>query len=117
MFADRLQRIHSRLEDALAVSLVGRDGMPVETYSSAELDIEALAAELLTQVRAISNDQRELAVGPVRQLAVTTDKYSLMVGALTEEYFLLLILDDGRSIGRARYELRRASLDFEADLV
>ena len=117
MFADRLQRIHDRLEDALAVSLVARDGIPVETCSEADLDVEAVAAELLTQVRAVANDQRELAIGPVRQFVVTTDKYSLLVGAITEEYFLLLILSDGASLGRARYELRRASLDFEDDLI
>lgn len=117
MFADRLQRLHDRLEDAHAVSLVARDGIPVESYSSADLDIDALAAELLSQVRAISDDQRELDVGPVRQFAVTTDKYSLMLGALTDDYYLLLVLAAGRGLGRARYELHRASLDFEADLV
>ena len=117
MFADRLKRIHERLGDALAVSLVGNDGIPVESYSETDLDIEVVAAELLTQVRNIANDQREMAVGPVRQFAVTTDKYALMLGSLTDEYYLLLILGDGGSIGRARYELRRASLDFEDDLV
>ena len=117
MFADRLKRLHDRLDDALAVSLVARDGIPVESFSSAELDIEALAAELLSQVRSISNDHRELEVGPVRQFAVTTDKYSLMLGSLTDDYYLLLVLSDGCSLGRARYELRRATLDFESDLV
>lgn len=117
MFADRLQRIHERLEDALAVSLIASDGIPVETHSTTELDVETLAAELLTQVRAISSDQRELQIGPVRQFVVTTDAYSLLVGALTDDYYLLLILSDGASLGRARYELRRASLDFEDDLV
>ncbi len=117
MFAERLQRIHERLDDALAISLVGRDGIPVESLNSGGLDVEALAAELLTQVRSISGDQRELAVGPVRQFAVTTDKYSLLLGSLTDEYFLLLVLGEACSLGRARYELRRASLDFEADLI
>ncbi len=117
MFAERLQRIQERLGDALAVSLVGRDGIPVESLSATEMDVEALAAELLTQVRAISGDHRELAIGPVRQFAVTTDRYSLLLGSLTDEYFLLLVLGQECSLGRARYELRRASLDFEADLV
>ncbi len=117
MFAERLQRIHGRLEDALAVSLVAQDGIPVESYGSTDLDIETVAAELVNQVRAIANDQREMAVGPVRQFALTTDKYSLMLGSLTDEYYLLLVLSQGCSVGRARYELRRASLDFESDLV
>ncbi len=117
MFAERLKRLYDRLDGALAVSLVARDGIPVESFSSAELDIEALTAELLAQARAISDDHRELEVGPVRQFAVTTDKYSLMLGSLTDDYYLLLVLGAGGSVGRARYELRRASLDFEDDLV
>ena len=117
MFAERLERIHRRLEGALAVSLVGRDGIPVESHNTSELDVEALAAELLTQLRAISDDHRELSVGPVRHFAVTTDRYALMLGSLTDEYYLMLILGGRWNLGRARYELRRATLDFGDDLV
>jgi predicted regulator of Ras-like GTPase activity (Roadblock/LC7/MglB family) len=117
MFGERLQGIHDRLDGSLAVSLVGRDGIPVESHLGTEVDVETLAAELLTQVRAISDDHRELAIGPVRQFAVTTDRFTVMLGALTDEYFLLLVLGEAASLGRARYELRRASLDFDDDLV
>jgi len=117
MFGERLKKIHDRLDGALAVSLVAKDGMPVESHANVEVDIEALAAEMLTQVRALADDHRELSVGPVRQFAVTTDRFALMLGSITEEYFLLLILGSESSVGRARYELRRASLDFEDDLV
>lgn len=117
MFAERLQRIHDRLDGAQAVSLVGNDGIPVESHSSFEIDIETLAAELLTQVRAISDDHRDLAIGPVRQFAVTTDRHTVMLGALTDEYYLLLVMGAEAGVGRARYELRRASLDFEDDLI
>ncbi len=117
MFGERLKRLHDRLDSALSVSLVARDGIPVESHSSVELDIEAIAAEMLTQVRAISDDHRELSVGSVRQFAVTTDEYALMLGSLTDEYYLLMILAGATGVGRARYELRRASLDFEDDLV
>lgn len=117
MFAERLKSIHDRIDEALAVSLVARDGIPVESHASVEVDVEALAAEMMTQIRGLSGDHRELAVGPVRQFTVTTDKYALMLGAVTDEYYLLLILAGDASVGRARYELRRASLDFEDDLV
>jgi len=117
MFSERLQRIHDRLDGAQAVSLVGKDGMPVESHDSFGIDIETLAAELLTQVRAISDDHRELDIGPVRQFAVTTDRHTVMLSALTEEYYLLLVMGGEASVGRARYELRRASLDFEDDLI
>ncbi len=117
MFQQRLGAIRARIEGALAVSLVARDGIPVESENAdSDLDLEALAAELLTQVRAITDDHRELSVGAVRQFSITTDRYTLMLGALTDDYFLLLVLGENGNFGRARFELRRAPLEFAEDL-
>ena len=50
MFLEHLSTISGRIEGAIALSLVDRDGMPVESVSaSPELDLEAIAAELLSR--------------------------------------------------------------------
>src|SRR6188768_2257789 len=117
MFLERLSRITSRIDGALALSLVGRDGMPVESVAAdPEVDVEVLAAEMIAQVKAISDQQRELAVGDVQQFSVTTDKLTLMVSKVAEGFYLLLVLARDGSYGRARFELRRARLLFETDL-
>ena len=118
MFLERLNRITGRIEGAVALTLVAADGIPVESVNSdPDLDLEVLAAELIAQVRVISDDHRELNVGDVRQLAVTTDRFILMVTNVAEGYYLLLVLADASSYGRARFELRRARLVFEPDLI
>lgn len=119
MFADRLQLVQDRIEGAVAVSLVAKDGIPVESVGNPEdgLDLELLSAELMSQVRTVAQNHQELAVGSVRQFSVTTDRFIMMVGALTEDYFLLVILGVDGSCGRARFELRRSVLLFEEDLV
>jgi predicted regulator of Ras-like GTPase activity (Roadblock/LC7/MglB family) len=112
-----LNTLLDRLEGALAVSLVAADGIPVETASrDGGFDLEVLAAELLTQVRAISDEQRDLAVGAVDQYSVSTDRFTILIGRLQEGYYLLVVLGEGASYGRARFELRRARLLFEDDL-
>ena len=117
MFVDRLKDISSRIEGALALSLVARDGMQVESVSTTpELDLEVLSAELMTQVRAISQNHQELSVGSVRHLSVVTDRLMMMVSLVTAEYFLLLVLESGANTGKARFELRRSVLLFEDDL-
>ena len=117
MFLERLSRISNSIDGALALSLVGKDGMPVESVSSdPDVDIEVLAAELVAQVKAISDQQRELAVGEVQHFAVTTDIRTLMVTKVADGFYLLLVLDKDGSYGRARFELRRARLLFENDL-
>jgi predicted regulator of Ras-like GTPase activity (Roadblock/LC7/MglB family) len=91
--------------------------MPVESVSSdPDLDLEVLAAELIAQVRSITENHRELDVGEVQQLSVTTDRLTLMVSSVAADYYLLLVLGPEGNYGRARFELRRARLLLESDL-
>lgn len=117
MFLERLSRVANRIEGTTALALVGADGIPVESVCSDEsLDLEMLSAELVAQVRAMAENHRELAVGPVRQFSVSTDRLTFMVSAVTDSYYLLLVLGRDNSQGRARFELRRARLLFEGEL-
>jgi predicted regulator of Ras-like GTPase activity (Roadblock/LC7/MglB family) len=117
MFLDQLSRISNRIDGAVALSLVARDGMPVESVSSdPDLDLEVLAAELVAQVRSISDNHRELDVGEVQQLSVMTDRLTLMVSSVAADYYLLLVLGPEGNYGKARFELRRARLLLEGDL-
>ena len=113
----RLRTLLDRIDGALAVSLVAADGIPVASARRRDdFDLEALAAELLTQVRAISDEQRDLAVGEVDQYSVSTDRFTILIGRLQAGYYLLLVLERTSSYGRARFEVRRARLLFEEDL-
>ena len=117
MFREHLNRVSRRIEGALALSLVAKDGMLVESFSSdPDLDLEVLAAELVSQARSISNNHRELDVGEVQQLSVSTDRLTLMVSSVTSDYYLLLVLGPEGNYGKARFELRRARLLLERDL-
>jgi predicted regulator of Ras-like GTPase activity (Roadblock/LC7/MglB family) len=117
MFLEQLSLIGNRIEGLIALSLVARDGIAVESVSSdPDLDLEVLAAELIAQARSISDNHRELAVGEVQQFSVTTDRLTVMVGSVADEYYLLLVLGPEGSYGRARFELRRARLLLEEEL-
>jgi predicted regulator of Ras-like GTPase activity (Roadblock/LC7/MglB family) len=117
MFLEQLSRISDQIGGVLALSLVAKDGIPVESVSSdPDLDLEVLAAELVAQARSISDNHRDLDVGEVQQLSVMTQRLTLIVSAVTHDYYLLLVLGPGGNYGRARFELRRARLALERDL-
>jgi predicted regulator of Ras-like GTPase activity (Roadblock/LC7/MglB family) len=117
MFLEQLSRINDRIQGAVALSLVAKDGIPVESVSSdPDLDLEVLAAELVAQARSISDNHRELHLGEVQQLSVATDRMTLMVSSVAEDYYLLLVLGPEGSYGQARFELRRARLALEREL-
>ncbi len=117
MFLEKLSQISNRVDGILALSLVAKDGIAVESVSSdPDLDLEVLAAELISQARSIAENQRELDAGEVQQFSVTTDRLTLMVSSVAKDYYLLLVLGPEGSYGRARFELKRARLLFEDDL-
>jgi predicted regulator of Ras-like GTPase activity (Roadblock/LC7/MglB family) len=118
VFLERLSSISGRIEGAVALSLVDRDGIPVESVALApDLDLETVAAEMINQVRAISAQKQELSVGEVRQVTVAGDRTCFVVSTVGDGYYLLLLLKPEASLGRARFELKRATLLFEDDLL
>ncbi len=118
MFRDRLQQICDRVSDIQAISLVAKDGISVETVPrDTDFEIDILAAEFMAQISAISRNHQELDVGEVRHLSVTTERLTIMIRAVASDYFLLAILGADSHLGRARFELRRAVLTFEEDLI
>jgi predicted regulator of Ras-like GTPase activity (Roadblock/LC7/MglB family) len=117
MFLERLHEIVGRIDGTLALAIVGRDGIAVESVcTDSSLDLEMLAAELVAQLRAIAEDQRDLSNGPVQEFSVATDRRTLMVSSVAQGYYLLLVLGQQANLGKARFELRRAPLLFEGDL-
>jgi predicted regulator of Ras-like GTPase activity (Roadblock/LC7/MglB family) len=117
MFLERLSSVSDRIEGAIALSLVAADGMPVESVSAApDLDLETVAAELVTLARSIAKEQRELSVGELRQLTVAGDRLTFVLSRIARDFWLLAALAPGTSLGRARFELKRAELLFEDEL-
>ena len=117
MFRERLIAIAERLDRVSALVLVGYDGIPIETLIFDEsLDLEMLSAEIVALVRAIGENHREFDIGPVRTFHVDTMRHSLLLGELSEGYYLLLAFPSQLPLGRARFELRRAPLAFIDDL-
>ena len=117
MFLERLNALTGRIEGAVAVSLVAADGIPIESVSSAvDLDLESAAAELISVARSIAKEQRELSVGDLRQFTLAGDRLTFLLSRVANNFWLLAALRPDASLGRARFELRRAELLFENEL-
>ncbi|HEY7111715.1 MAG TPA: hypothetical protein VIA45_02180 [Thermoanaerobaculia bacterium] len=116
VFKDTLRRIAERVEGTRAVSLVGVDGIPIDTFGPGEaISVESVAAEMGSFVKSSRPGDGE--PGAVQQLCLVTDAGKAILSRVTEEYYLLLLLSKEGNFGRGRFELRKAALALEKELL
>ena len=108
MFRSVLQDIVTRVDGGLAVSLIGLDGIAVESIKKDGVPLDVMGAEFGGFVKSIRLSNTELNTGEVLQFSIVTEKYVAFLSAVTSEYFVLLVMKPDGNYGRARFELARA---------
>ena len=116
MFKQTLSGIRDRVEGALAVSLIGLDGIAIESINDQRVPLDVLGAEFGGFIKSIRPNS-ELNTGEVLQFALVTEKYITFLSAITPEYFVLLVLKPDGNYGRARFELARVKESLRAELL
>ena len=117
MFKEVLGAIADRVEGVLAVSLIGLDGIPIETVSYDSAPLEAMGAEFGGFIKSVQVTNTELDTGEVLQFSLVTENYIAFLSAVTSEYYVLLVLRPDGNYGRARFELTRAKHLLRDELV
>ena len=117
-FTDILTDAAYNVEGALAVGLVGVDGIGVETIvaNGYELDTEAVEVEMAGLVSNINRATQALSGGSVKDFYIEAEKQSYLVSFLDRDYFLVVMLGPQANLGRARFETKRVSQRLQEDL-
>jgi len=108
-FREHLEKICTSVDGAVAASVMGFDGIAIDTYEGAGaegVDLTSLLVEyanILSQVRTAAS---VLQTGEVRELIIATDKLATFSRPLGPEYFLILAMIPDGNWGKARYVLR-----------
>ena len=108
MFRTVLSELRARVHGALAVSLIGLDGIAIEALNEKGVPLDVIGAEFGGFIKSIRVSNTELNTGEVLQFSLVTEKYVTFLSAVTSEYFLLLVMQPDGNYGRARFELARA---------
>ena len=106
-FKQVLSGIHDRVEGTLAVSLIGLDGIAIDSLNPGRVPLDVIGAEFGGFVKSI-RPNAELDTGEVLQFSLVTERYITFLSAITPEYFVLLVLRPDGNYGRARFELSKA---------
>jgi predicted regulator of Ras-like GTPase activity (Roadblock/LC7/MglB family) len=110
MLSDVLDEVARRLPEFRGAALVGLDGMPLALLAAADgPDLDLFAAEAATLLKQVAGSGSQEAAGPLRTLVTVGERWHLVLGRVTDEYFLLLVVGSAAPVGQARYELDRAT--------
>lgn len=116
-FRDVLEGIRDRVDGTLAVSLIGLDGISVESINPGTVPLDVMGAEFGGFIKSIRLSNTELNTGEVLQFSLLTERYLAFVSAVTSEYYVLLVTKADGNYGRARFELARAKQLLHGELV
>ncbi len=108
-FAEALEDVARRVPETEVLMIIGTDGIPIERLVvRADPNIEAVAAELTTLLRASLSAAADTGLGSLLELSMVTERLTALLVAITPEYFLFASFSRDALIGRARFALRLA---------
>ncbi len=114
-FREQLQGLVSEVDGAVAASVMGMDGIAIDTIEAEvdddfpEIDIHTLLVEYTNILSQLIQAGEVLETGGLRELAVGTENLVTLSRRLTDEYYAVLAILPDANFGRARYRLRIAS--------
>ncbi|HHQ49489.1 MAG TPA: hypothetical protein ENK19_11485 [Acidobacteria bacterium] len=113
-FHGEVSQIVERCPGAVGGAVVDPDGIPVVMVSQG-VAMEEIGAELAAILGEMSQAERDLQHGEIRQLTVETEDSATVVTLIDEGYFILLQMESGGLLGKARFLSRVAAERLRAD--
>ena len=119
-FREHLQRIVDTTPGAIASTLMGFDGIAIDTYQvgDATLDIASLLIEYASATQQLRKSADTIPnVGRIRGVEITAQNLVAMMQPVTDEIFLGVVLSSNALNGRARYLMRVAAPQLAKELL
>ena len=120
MFAELLDRVLKETPGAVGVTLMGFDGIAIDSRSvdePGEVSLQAAAIELGQVASQLKGVAASLNAGDVHEVSVQTGALTTVLRPLTPEYFIALSLKPGANLGKGRYLMRVVAPKLVAELV
>jgi predicted regulator of Ras-like GTPase activity (Roadblock/LC7/MglB family) len=117
-FREHLQDVCKGVDGAVACSLMGVDGIEVDTHlaSEGELDLKSLLVEYSSVFRSAREAADVHQAGGLAEVCINTDKLVTVARLVSPDYFMVVALTPDGNYGKARYLLRITAPKVRAEL-
>jgi len=107
-FRDRLTTIVGEVDGAIGALIMGYDGIPIDESirPDASVDVQLLAVEYATLLKEIKRTVDVLKTGDMEEVCISTGDLNIVIRAISEEFFMVLLLERNGNYGKGRYLLK-----------
>jgi predicted regulator of Ras-like GTPase activity (Roadblock/LC7/MglB family) len=108
-FREQLQEVVRSVDGAVACSLMGVDGIEVDTHlvdGEIGIDVRTLLIEYSSLFRLAREAAETHRAGEIAELCIQTDRILTVARLVSPEYFMVVALRPDGNFGKARYVLR-----------
>jgi predicted regulator of Ras-like GTPase activity (Roadblock/LC7/MglB family) len=118
-FLTHLESVVNQVEGALACSVMGFDGISVETYQkpdAGDLELSTAWVEYANVLGQLKTAAEVLKTGAVSEVSVNTERVLTLMRMVSPDYFLVLAMRADGNYGKGRYVLRVTAPKVRAEL-
>ena len=122
-FLPHLEAVVSQVDGAIACSVMGFDGIAVETFQApqsselaSQLELTSAWVEYGNTLSQLKSGAELLKAGAVTEVTVNAEKLVTLMRMVTPEYFVVLALKPEGNHGKGRYVLRITAPKLKAEL-
>jgi predicted regulator of Ras-like GTPase activity (Roadblock/LC7/MglB family) len=118
-FRTQLESVVAQVDGALACTIMGLDGIAVETHqlpNAEELDLGGAWVEFANVLSQLTQTAQQLKTGEVSELSINSERVITLIRLVSPEYFLALALRPDGNWGKGRYLLRITAPKVRAEL-
>lgn len=119
-FSDTLAQICAQVDGAVAASVMGMDGIAVETHevdaARQLVNIGAAMVEYSSIFGQVRTAAAQLEAGEASEFSIRADKLVAIGRSVTPDYFVVVALSPDGNQGKARYALRVGAPKIAAEL-
>jgi predicted regulator of Ras-like GTPase activity (Roadblock/LC7/MglB family) len=108
-FRETLKNMVENVEGGQGAVMMGYDGIPIDEYikSDISLDVQVLSVEYATLLKEIKRTIDVLRTGEMEEISIATGLSRVIVRPVSQEFFVVLVLDKEGNFGKGRYLLKR----------
>jgi predicted regulator of Ras-like GTPase activity (Roadblock/LC7/MglB family) len=108
-FRETLKGLVVNVAGGQGAVMMGYDGIPIDEFvlGDASLDVQLLSVEYATLLKEIKRTVELLKIGEMEEISITTGLSRVIVRPVSQEFFVVLVLDREGNFGKGRFLLKR----------